>query len=65
MTQAVFAERMKVEVRQVPRWELGGRMTSFTIWKISKVLECSPKDFFDEPKTLKLNRGRPRKKNKF
>jgi transcriptional regulator with XRE-family HTH domain len=62
MTQAVFAERMKVDVRQVPRWELGRfAVTLLTIWRLSKALECSPKDFYDEPKTLKLNRGRPRK----
>lgn len=61
-SQAVLSERMKVDVREVARWELGGAMTQFTIWRFSKALGCSPKDFYDEPKSLKIIWGRPRKK---
>jgi transcriptional regulator with XRE-family HTH domain len=61
LTQAELAELIGVGLRDFQKWEAKSGISLWTLFRLTKVLNCSASDFFKEPKTQKQGRGRPRK----
>ena len=62
LTQEDFAARLKLTVKYVQRVEAGRHNVSVdSLVKFSRALKSEPRSLFEEPQSLQVNKGRPRK----
>lgn len=62
LTQEELAERMGLGWRYISRAERGENLTLFTMAKIANVFEVRVKSLLNEPKSLEVKSGRPKKR---
>jgi transcriptional regulator with XRE-family HTH domain len=64
LTQFKLAERAGVSTQLVQYWESGRNVTLKTLYSLAQHLNHPIEGFFQEPKSLKAVRGRPKQKKK-
>ena len=65
ITQARLAEKLDIDLKVFQRFETNRNLTLRNIFRLKAVLDCDVKEFFYEPKSNGIGRGRPRKNDKF
>jgi transcriptional regulator with XRE-family HTH domain len=63
LTQEQLAAKLKITLKYLQRVEAGRHNLSVdSLVRFSRVLKAEPKALFEEPRTLMVNVGRPRKR---
>jgi transcriptional regulator with XRE-family HTH domain len=63
LTQEQLAAKLRITLKYLQRVEAGRHNLSVdSLVRLSRALKSEPKVLFDEPRTLAVNVGRPRKK---
>ena len=61
ITQARLAEKLDIGLIVFQRFETNRNLTLRNLFRLMAALDCDIRDFFNEPKTKRNGRGRPRK----